>query len=212
VGGPEQCSGLTDNAITRTLDARLGPCLTMPKNSGSGLLGSVFGESKTTLRLAGHAPRSHRRRASFGLRPEYFPIRFEGGEQCLGVAFDPITSLQSDPRLTASTPICPPFPSGGYTKPQVKPNVFGGFPRLAFGGFPSFFQWSIALRRVLMASFSTLRIQRELPGNLLLEATYVNRMGRETPGAWATRHCNKFKEAPPGSPFARFCRLQAQGF
>ncbi len=190
-----------------------GPRLGLAYNPAfrSGLLGSVLGERKTTLRLGGSM--LHDRiagGASFGLDQNTF-LFDSSANNAFGVPFDPITSLQTDPRFNGINSNLPPFPSAPSTKPPVQPNVFGGLPLgLAFGGFPSFFQFDRNAKTPysIVLNFG---IQRELPGNLLLEATYVNRMGRRLLAVGDAATVTNFKDNASGT-FLRpaFAALQQQ--
>src|SRR5437588_807019 len=157
-----------------------GPRLGLAYNPGfrSGLLGSLFGDRKSTVRLGGAILYDRiSGGASFGLDQNTF-LFDSGANNPLGVPNDPITSLKTDPRFNGLSTNLPPFPAPPSSKPPVQPNVFGGQPLgLALGGFPSFFQFDRNTKSPY-ATILNFGIQRELPGNLLLEAGYVGRMGR----------------------------------
>jgi hypothetical protein len=190
-----------------------GPRLGLAYNPGfrGGLMGSVLGERKTVIRAGGAI--LHERiagGASFGLDQNTF-LFDSSANNPFGVANDPITSLQTDPRFNGINANLPPFPSAPSTKPPVQPNVFGGQPLgLAFGGFPSFFQFDRNTKSpyAILLNFG---IQRELPGNFLLEATYVNRMGRRLLAVGDAATVTNFKDNASGT-FLRqaFGALQQQ--
>jgi len=190
-----------------------GPRLGLAYNPGfrSGLLESVLGEHKTTIRAGGAI--LHDRiagGASFGLDQNTF-LFDSSANNPFGVPNDPITSLQTDPRFNGINSNLPPFPSAPSTKPPVQPNVFGGQPLgLAFGGFPAFFQFDRNTKSpyAILLNFG---IQRELPGNFLLEATYVNRMGRRLLAVGDAATVTNFKDNTSGT-FLRqaFGALQQQ--
>jgi len=190
-----------------------GPRLGIAYNPASrtGLLGSLLGDRKTTVRFGGSI--LHDRisgGASFGLDQNTF-LFDSSANNPFGVPFDPISSLQTDPRFNGLSVSLPPFPSAPSTTPPVQPNVFGGQPLgLAFGGFPSFFQFD----RNTKNPYSVLMnfgVQRELPGNLLLEASYVNRMGRRLLAVGDAATVTNFKDNASGT-FLRdgFAALQQQ--
>ena len=191
----------------------IGPRIGLAYNPGSrgGLLGSLFGDRKTTLRLGGAI--LHDRisgGASFGLDQNTF-LFDSGANNPFGVPNDPITSLQTDPRFNGLNTNLPPFPTAPSTKPPVQPNVFGGQPLgLAFGGFPSFFQFDRNTKNpyAIVLNFG---FQRELPGNLLLEAGYVGRMGRRLLAVGDAATVTDFKDNASGTTLRQgFAALQQQ--
>jgi len=177
----------------------------------SGLLASLFGDRRTTVRLGGAILYDRiSGGASFGLDQNTF-LFDSSSNNPFGVPNDPITSLMTDPRFNGLSTNLPPFPGVPSTKPPVQPNVFGGLPLgLAFGGFPSFFQFD---RNTKSPSAIVLNygIQRELPGNLLLEAAYVGRLGRRLLAVGDAATVTNFKDNASGT-FLRqaFGALQQQ--
>ena len=209
LGGPANHAQGYYNPDYKDFGPRLG--LAYNPDFRSGLLGSVLGDRKTTIRAGGAI--LHDRiagGASFGLDQNTF-LFDSSANNPFGVPNDPITSLQTDPRFNGITTNLPPFPSAPSTKPPVQPNVFGGQPLgLAFGGFPSFFQFDRNTKSpyAILVNFG---IQRELPGNFLLEATYVNRMGRRLLAVGDAATITNFKD-PASGTFLRqaFGALQTQ--
>jgi carboxypeptidase family protein len=179
-----------------------GPRLGLAYNPGfrGGLLGSVLGERKTTIR-AGAAILHDRIAggASFGLDQNTFLFDSQVNSP-FGVANDPTTSLLNDPRFNGINTNLPPFPTAPNTKPPVTPNLnSSGNPigLAAFGGFPAFFQFDRNTKNpyAILLNFG---IQRELPGNLLLEASYVNRMGRRLLAVGDAATTTNFKDTTSG--------------
>ncbi len=179
-----------------------GPRLGLAYNPAfrSGLLGSVLGERKTTIRLGGAM--LHDRiagGASFGLDQNTFLFDSQANNP-FGVPFDPVTSLATDPRFNGINTNLPPFPTAPNTKPPSTPNLdSSGNPigTAVFGGFPAFFQFDRNTKNPysILLNFG---IQRELPGNLLLEATYVNRMGRRLLAVGDAATTTNFKDTASG--------------
>lgn len=192
-----------------------GPRLGLAYNPGfrSGLLGSLLGERKTTLRLGGAMLYDRiGGGASFGL--DQFTFLFDSASNnAFGAAGDPVTSLATDPRFNGLSTNFPPFPAPPSVKAPVTPNVdSGGNPigTSQLGGFPGFFQFD----RNTKSPYSILLnfgIQRELPGNLLLEATYVNRMGRRLLAVGDAATITNFKDTTSGQFLrAAFGQLQQE--
>ncbi len=179
-----------------------GPRLGLAYNPGfrSGLLGSVLGERKTTIRAG--AALLHDRiagGASFGLDQNTFLFDSQVNSP-FGIPRDPFDSLLTDPRFNGINSNLPPFPTAPNTKPPVTPNLnSSGNPigLAAFGGFPAFFQFDRNTKNpyAILLNFG---IQRELPGNLLLEASYVNRMGRRLLAVGDAATTTNFKDTTSG--------------
>src|SRR5260370_31188677 len=179
-----------------------GPRLGLAYNPAfrSGLLGSVVGERNTTIRLGGAM--LHDRiagGASFGLDQNTFLFDSQANNP-FGVPFDPVTSLATDPRFNGINTNLPPFPAAPNTKPPATPNLdSSGNPigTAQLGGFPAFFQFDRNTKNpyAIVLNFG---IQRELPGNLLLEATYVNRMGRRLLAVGDAATITNFKDTASG--------------
>ncbi len=137
--------------------------------------------------------------ASFGLDQNTFLFDSQANNP-FGVPFDPVTSLATDPRFNGINTNLPPFPTAPNTKPPSTPNLdSSGNPigTAVFGGFPAFFQFDRNTKNPysILLNFG---IQRELPGNLLLEATYVNRMGRRLLAVGDAATTTNFKDTASG--------------
>jgi hypothetical protein len=172
-----------------------------------GVLGSIFGDRKTTIRLGGAILYDRiAGGASFGLDQNTF--LFDSS------ANNPYSSLASDPRFGTNYG----FPSSGFlpdppgVSPPVTPNVTsGGFPYgLLNGGFPAFFQFDKRTKTPYAMVFN-FGFQRELPGNFLLEANYVGRLGRRLLAVGDAATITNFKD-PASGQFLRdaFGQLEKQ--
>jgi len=179
-----------------------GPRIGLAYNPGfrGGLLGSVLGERKTTIR-AGAAVLHDRISggASFGLDQNTFLFDSQVNSP-FGIPSDGFDSLLTDPRFNGINTNLPPFPTAPSTKPPVTPNLdSSGNPigTAVFGGFPAFFQFDRNTKNpyAILLNFG---IQRELPGNLLLEASYVNRMGRRLLAVGDAATTTNFKDTASG--------------
>ena len=178
-----------------------GPRLGIAYNPGfrSGLLGSLFGDRKTAIR-AGASIRHDRIAggASFGLDQSTFVYDAQVNEP-FGVPFDGFDSLLNDPRFNGINSNLPSFPTPPDTKPPFAPSVnASGVPfGTANGGFPAFFQFDRNTKNPysILLNFG---IQRELPGNLLFEASYVGRMGRRLLAVGDAGTTANFKDTSSG--------------
>jgi Carboxypeptidase regulatory-like domain len=147
-----------------------------------GLLGSVFGDRRTSIRAgAGIVYDRVLNTLEFELDQSNF-LFFNNVPQNFGIAGDPVDSLINDPRFT-SLNAPPPISASAIPRPFT-PNVdANGNPiGLAdFGGFPNFFNFNQNLRTPYAINAS-LGVQRELPGNFLLDINYLGRFGRRLVG------------------------------
>jgi hypothetical protein len=163
-----------------------------------GLLGSVFGDRKSTLR-AGASILYDRIAggASFGLDQNTFLFDTQVTEP-FGTPRAPRTSLRNDPRFTGFSTAPAPPTAPVITQPNT-PNVDNtGTPfGLANGGFPSFFQFDANTRNPysILLNFG---VQRELPGNFLLEVNYVGRLGRRLLAVGDAATITNFKDNTSG--------------
>lgn len=180
----------------------------------SGLLGSVLGDRKTVLRLGGAI--LHDRISggpSFGL--DQFTFLFDSSaNNPLGIAGDPFDSLLTDPRFTGfnTLPGSNFFPAAPSVARPSTPNVdSNGVPFGTFdGGFPNFFQFNRDTKNpyAILLNFG---FQRELPGNFLLEAGYVGRLGRRLLAVEDAATITNFKDLASGQLLrAGFAQLQAE--
>jgi hypothetical protein len=142
-----------------------------------GLLGDVFGNRKTSIRLGGGVV--HDRvftTLNFILNQASF-IFDSTNTIPFGVPGNPDASLASDPRFLdlKSLPAMPAAPV--ITRPDT-PFVDNGVPTGTAAGNVSFAAMDQHFKTPYEYTFS-LGIQRELPGHLILEADYVGRLGRK---------------------------------
>jgi hypothetical protein len=172
-----------------------GPRLALAYNPSvhEGLLGTLLGERKTTIRAGGAILYDRiAGGATFGLDQNTFLFDSQ--------AVNPFSDLATDPRFQGynnlQSGLLPPAPS---VAAPVTPNVTsGGFPYgLLNGGFPSFFQFDQNLKTpyAIVLNFG---FQRELPGNFLLEANYVSRLGRRLLAVGDAATITNFKDPTSG--------------
>jgi len=123
-------------------------------------------------------------------------------------------NLQTDPRFACVAPCTPqnlvaglpPAPAGGTTpRPTFTPNVDStGFPYGFFdGGFGSgpFFNFDPNYKTPYEMHFD-FGIQRQLPGDWLVEATYVGKLGRRLPAIGDPAQTLNFVDATANGPDA----------
>lgn len=175
-----------------------------------GFLGHLLGDRKTSIRAGGTIIYD---RILSTLSFETNEVTFLFDRQLtnpFGVRGNPTASLQTDPRFTSinSIPVLPP--QGTIPRPNT-PNVANGVPfGLANGGFPSFFQLDRNLRTPYAYTY-VLGIQRELPGNFLLDVNYVGRLGRKLIAVGDAAQTLNFKDKGSGQFLdAAFAGLQRQ--
>jgi hypothetical protein len=125
---------------------------------------------------------------------------------------DPTTALLTSPRFTSLT-APPPGPAVPAVTPRpITPNVdsTGAPVGLANGGFPSFLQFDKNFKTPYSDTFS-FGVQRELPGNLIIEVDYFGRLGRRLSADGDAAQTLNFKDAGSGQLLKdAFGKLQAQ--
>jgi Carboxypeptidase regulatory-like domain len=164
----------------------------------SGLLGALFGDHKTVVR-AGSSIVYDRilNTLEFELDEENF-LFSNNVPQLFGTPADATTSLATDPRFTgiSTAPVVTATPIPRPFTPNVDAN--GDPIGLAqLGGFPNFFAFNQNLRTpyAITASFG---VQRELPGNVIVEVDYFGRFGRRLAAVGDAAQTLNFKDATSG--------------
>lgn len=195
-----------------------GPRLALAYNPSfkDGLLHSVLGDRRTTLRVGGAILYDRiAGGASFGLDQNTFLFDSNNNSPC-GIAGDPRGSLTNDPRFTAIGALPPAGASCvAPTAPIITlpntPNVSNGIPTGTFnGGFPSFFQFD-SNTKTPYSILMNLGVQRELPGSLTLEVNYVGRLGRRLLAVGDAAQIVDFKDTGSGQFLkASFGQLQKE--
>jgi hypothetical protein len=193
----------------------LGPRLALAYNPGfrSGVLNGIFGDRKSTIR-AGAALLYDRigGGASFGLDQNTY-LFDSSADNPFGFQGDPVSALLLDPRFQGFNS----FPASGFfpTAPNVTaPNAPNTLPDgtpvgTSAGGFPpSFFQFDQHTKSpyAIVLNFG---FQRELPGDFLLEANYVGRLGRRLLAVGDAATITNFKD-PASGQFLRTAFGQMQ--
>jgi Carboxypeptidase regulatory-like domain len=163
-----------------------------------GLLGALFGDHKTVVR-AGSSIVYDRvlNTLEFELDQENF-LFSNSVPQTFGTPGDANTSLATDPRFTGLS--TPPLVTASPIPRPFTPNVdANGNPigLAQLGGFPNFFAFNQNLRTpyAITASFG---VQRELPGNVIVEVDYFGRFGRRLVAIGDAAQTLNFKDATSG--------------
>jgi len=178
----------------------------------NGLLASIFGDRKTTIRT-GFGIVYDQTISGLGFELDQADFLFNAPSTTLnfGIPGDPTNSLLFDPRFSGFNNL-PPQPTPPTITVPFTPNVdSGGNPvGLQNGGFPNFFSFARNLKTpyAMQMSFG---IQRELPGNFLLEVNYFGRLGRRLISVGDSAQLVNFKDPASGQLYlAAFGGLQKQ--
>ena len=178
----------------------------------SGVLGRLLGDRKTSIR-AGGGLSYDRVLSTLSFEVDESAQLFDTTTtQNFGVPLDPVTSLQTDPRFVSiGSPVPPPSP-GTIPRPSVTPFVFTSngancpLPYAVPAGQPcatglltndDLFQLSNTLKMPYSISVS-FGIQRELPGNFLLDVNYFGKFGRRLIGTGDPAQQLNFKDPQSG--------------
>jgi hypothetical protein len=156
------------------------PRLALAYNPGSrsGLFHSLFGDRKTTIRLGGTIDYDRVNANTINFIQDQLSYLFNNTVDTSFGGGNPAQTLGTDPRFTAigtlpitntAPPITTPF------APFIDPST--GYP---LGNAEGQFNYTIEKNfRTPYSYVYTFGIQRELPGNLIVEANYVGRLGRK---------------------------------
>jgi hypothetical protein len=156
------------------------PRLALAYNPGfkSGVLGSIFGDRKTTIRLGGTVDYDRVNANTINFIQDQVSYLFNNSVNTLFGGGDPGVTLGTDPRfqgigMLPVTNVAPPITTP-FT-PFVDQAT--GYP---LGNAQGQFNYTIEKNfRTPYSYVYTLGFQRELPGNFILEANYVGRLGRK---------------------------------
>jgi hypothetical protein len=172
-----------------------------------GFLGRIFGDRKTSIR-AGAGVFYDRVSGAITFIQDQVSYIFDNSATTLLGQADPTAALLADPRFTGlgTLPFSNPAPT--ITRPFT-PFVDGGFP---LGNASGEFNYAVAQTFVTPYSFGfDFSIQRELPGNMLLDISYVGRQGRKLFGQADAAQVVDFIDPGSGqSMIAAFQAIQTQ--
>jgi hypothetical protein len=184
-----------------------------------GLLGDIFGDRKTTVRLGGGIVYDRvLSTLSFELDQQTFmfdsnPILNYGPPAGSPVQSSPTQNLLLSPRFTSLTNL-PAGPAPLPVTPRpITPNVDStGAPigLAVFGGFPSFLQFDKNFKTPYSYTMS-FGVQRELRGNFVVEVNYFGRLGRRLAADGDAAQTLNFKD-PQSKQFLKdaFATLQTE--
>lgn len=177
-----------------------------------GLLGKLFGNRETSVR-AGFGVDFDNNLIGQGfeldetsfLFSNTIPANYGGGIPASDLATDPrfvCPNPCTGPGLAAALPS--PLPPGTTPRPTFTPNLDGNGNPIGFfnGGFGqgAFFNFDPNYKTPYEMHFS-FGIQRQLPGDWLLEADYVGKLGRRLPALGDPAQTLNFKDAASGQAF-----------
>ena len=165
----------------------------------SGLLGKLFGDRKSSLRVgAGIGYDRVMNTLEFELDQFNYLFSSIGVPLEFGTGSSAHDALANDPRFTSLSSA--PAPAATPITHPYTPNVdsMGNPIGLAeLGGFPGFFNFDPKLRSPYSITAS-LGFQRELPNNFFFEADYFGRFGRRLAGIGDAAQQLNFKDATSG--------------
>ena len=178
-----------------------------PHFSGEGLLGKIFGDNRTVIRGGGSLVYD-RPGGAITFIQDQVSYLFDNSATTQFPAVSPVTALLTNPRFTniSTLPVQNVAPT--ITHPFT-PFVDDGFP---FGLATGEFNYAVDQRfRIPYSIQYSIGFQRELPGNFILEASYVGRQGRKLFSQADVAQVLNFKDTTSGQfMLDAFNALQAQ--
>jgi Carboxypeptidase regulatory-like domain len=178
-------------------------------SSQNGLLGKVLGDRKTVIRAGGSVVYD-RVSGALSFNQNQFNYLFNNSQRTAfpmmpGGLVDPVAALATDPRFMGTGTL--PVQNVGQVTPT--PNVIGGVPVGTATG-----QINYALDQRFRTPYSmeySFGFQREMPGNFILEMSYVGRQARKLFSQVDASQILDFRDPVSGQfMLAAFNALQAQ--
>ena len=168
----------------------------------SGILGSIFGDRKTVIR-GGASQTFDRVGGAISFVQDQLSYIFDNSASRSFGALNPRTALLNDPRFTgiSTLPV--------QNTPPVSTRPFTPDPN---GLAESQFNYTIAQNFEIPYSYQwSFGFQREIPGNMLIDVSYVGRRGRKLFAQSDASQIIDFKDPASGQyMLAAFNALQAQ--
>lgn len=172
-----------------------------------GILGKIFGDRKTSIRGGGSVVYD-RPGGAITFIQDQVSYLFDNTATTQFAAPSPTSALLNNPRFTGISTLPVANAAPVITRPFT-PFIDAGFP---FGLQTGEFNYAVDQQFKIPYSIQySLGFQRELPGNFILEATYVGRRAKKLFSQADIAQALNFKDAASGQfMFDAFNRLQAQ--
>ena len=214
IAGPDAAPSLSYDLIGKANNGRplyesewsnFGPRIGFAWNPSfkGGLLGGLFGDRKTVIRGGASQVYDRVGGALTFIQDQLSYIFDNQAGQSFGNGLDPVSSLANDPRFT-----------GINTLPlqNVAPTITRPFTPDPIGLASSNFNYAVAQNFKIPYSYQwSFGVQRELPGNMLLDVSYVGRRGKRLFAQSDASQIVDFRDPVSGqSMLAAFNALQAQ--
>jgi Carboxypeptidase regulatory-like domain len=176
-------------------------------SSQNGLLGKVLGDRKTVIRAGGSVVYD-RVSGGIAVAQDQFNFLFNNTVPLAFGVGDPVASLQLDPRFTGTGALPVQNVAPVITNPTT-PNVINGVPT---GTSVGALNYAIDQRfRTPYSIEYSFGFQREMPGNFILEMTYVGRQARKLFSQVDVAQIVDFRDPASGQfMLSAFNGLQAQ--
>lgn len=172
-----------------------------------GVFGTLFGDRKTVVRGGGSVTYDRISGAVTFIQDQVSYLFDNSASRLFGAA-NARTALLNDPRFTGITSLPVSNTAPVITRP-LTPFVDSGFP---IGGFTG--ETNYAVDQTFRVPYSiqySFGVQRELPGNMLFEASYVGRQGRKLFSQADAAQVLDFRDNASGQfMIAAFNALQSQ--
>jgi hypothetical protein len=175
-----------------------------------GILGKLFGNRKSSIRAgAGVNYDQQQGTLSFEFTQQTFIFSNQFAENFGGT--DPTIALATSPRFQGFTTGVPPQVAPGTTTSPITPNLdANGNPVGLVNNGASFFQLNNPLKTPYEIQFN-FGIQRELPGDMILDVEYVGKLGRRLYGIGDAAQQTNFKDPASGQQlYTAFGNVQKQ--
>ncbi len=141
-----------------------------------GILGRLFGERKTVVRLGGSITYD-RVAGAITFIQDQVSYLFDNSATTNFGTVDPVVALTNDPRFTSITSLPLQNTAPVITRPFTPFVDANGFP---IGNATGEFNYTIVQNFRTPYSYNySLSVQREVPWNMLVEVAYVGRLGRK---------------------------------
>lgn len=164
--------------------------------ANNGFIGKLFGDRKTVIRAGAGVIYDHTVTNALNFIQDQNSYMFQTSTTRQFGNTDAVTALANDPRFTGINSIPAPTPAPAIARPYAPFLDADGYP---VGAAESQFNYAIdpKLRNPYSIALS-FGIQRELPGNFVLETNYVGRLGRRLIAQADAAQLVEFKDPASG--------------